>query len=217
MLLRFRGHVRGNVVAYIALFVSLGGTAAAAIVVSSNAQIGPNTIYGTNAPIGANRNVVADSITGADVRESQLGRVPSATTALNGARRIAYDASRGTGDATVLSLNELTLTARCSYDGRTVVELDAASTIPANINWVQTRQDSYTNQSDTQTGGQVVGSTRTNLLYDANTSVSPSFGRMESQLVYDNAKRVIAVTLHLLANGISQRCQVTGVAVPAPG
>jgi hypothetical protein len=35
-----------NVVATLALFVALGGSAAAAVIVSSNDQIAPNTIHG---------------------------------------------------------------------------------------------------------------------------------------------------------------------------
>src|SRR6266480_727583 len=76
---RWRRPKHATVVAYLALFVALGGTAAAAFVVSSNSQIAPNTIYGSNAPTGANKNVVANSLTGNDILEPSLARVPSAT------------------------------------------------------------------------------------------------------------------------------------------
>jgi hypothetical protein len=95
-LLRRPSHA--TVVAYLALFVALGGSAMAAFVVSSNSQIGPNTIYGANKPTSANDNIVDGSITGrdvktgsifgsriadgsvlgADVDESSLAQVPSA-------------------------------------------------------------------------------------------------------------------------------------------
>jgi hypothetical protein len=78
------------VVAYLALFVALGGTATAVTyVVSSNSQIGPNTISGHKPPTGKHSNVIAGSINGqdvadnsvrgADVVESSLGEVRSAT------------------------------------------------------------------------------------------------------------------------------------------
>jgi hypothetical protein len=59
-------------VALLALFVALGGSAYAAFVVSSNSEIGPNTIYGANKPTSANDNVVNGSLTGADVNDGSL-------------------------------------------------------------------------------------------------------------------------------------------------
>src|SRR3954471_5088596 len=56
-----------NVVATAALFVALGGSAAAAVIVSSNSQIAPNTIYGANAPAGKNDNVVPASLGTSDL------------------------------------------------------------------------------------------------------------------------------------------------------
>src|SRR4051812_15577010 len=66
--LRPRRPSHGTVVAYLALFFALGGSAYAAFVVSSNSQIGPDTIYGANKPASANDNVVNGSLTGADIR-----------------------------------------------------------------------------------------------------------------------------------------------------
>jgi hypothetical protein len=56
-----------NVVATLALFVALGGSAAAAFVVSSNSEIGPNTIYGAHLPAGKNDNFVGGSIGSSDL------------------------------------------------------------------------------------------------------------------------------------------------------
>src|SRR3954452_150646 len=97
--LRPRRPSHGTVVAYLALFFALGGSAYAAFVVSSNSEIGPDTIYGANKPASANDNIVANSVagtdldfdsvgtgkvidnslTGADINESSLGKVPSAS------------------------------------------------------------------------------------------------------------------------------------------
>src|SRR6476659_3476589 len=75
---RFRPS-HGTVVAYVALFVALGGTTyAATYVVSSNSQIGPGTISGHKPPSGKHANLIADSITGGDVAEKSLAKVPNA-------------------------------------------------------------------------------------------------------------------------------------------
>jgi len=60
------------VVACVALFVALGGSAAAAIVVSSNSQIAPDTIYGANKPSSANDNIVNGSVAAADIKKNTI-------------------------------------------------------------------------------------------------------------------------------------------------
>jgi hypothetical protein len=58
------------VVAYLALFVALGGTATAVTyVVSSNSQVGPGTISGHKPPSGDHANVIAGSINGTDIAD----------------------------------------------------------------------------------------------------------------------------------------------------
>src|SRR4051794_24144899 len=61
------------VVACVALFFALGGSALAAFVVTSNSQIGPNTIYGANKPSTANDNIVDGSITSNDIKKQSIG------------------------------------------------------------------------------------------------------------------------------------------------
>jgi hypothetical protein len=57
-----------NVVATVALVVALGsGTALAAVVVHSNADVAPNTIAGHRPPAGDHANLVAGSVVGQDL------------------------------------------------------------------------------------------------------------------------------------------------------
>jgi hypothetical protein len=65
--------------ALVALFIALGGTAVAATFISSNKQVGNDTIN--------SRNVVDNSLTGLDVSEATFGQVPSAATAGSAAIR----------------------------------------------------------------------------------------------------------------------------------
>jgi hypothetical protein len=86
-----------NVMVTILAFVVLGGgTAFAALVVSSNSQIGPGTVSGHAPPAGKHSNLILGSVNGSDVannslggakiRESSLGPVPNAD-ALGGLSR----------------------------------------------------------------------------------------------------------------------------------
>jgi len=66
-------HLRRHVVAYLALFVALGGTAVAAKPMVTGADIQDGSLTGAD--------VENDSLTGADILESSLARVPSALEA----------------------------------------------------------------------------------------------------------------------------------------
>jgi hypothetical protein len=56
-----------NVMATIAVFVALGGTAAATVLITSNRQVAKNTISGHNPPSGKHPNVIAGSVNSKDL------------------------------------------------------------------------------------------------------------------------------------------------------
>lgn len=73
MIRRVVRHARSNSVAYLALFVALGGTSAWAAGQITGAQIKDGSLTGAD--------VLNDSLTGNDILETSLGKVPSATSA----------------------------------------------------------------------------------------------------------------------------------------
>ena len=56
-----------NVVSVLALFVALGGTAGAAVLITSNGQVGPDTISGHKPPSGDHANIIGGSLGSADL------------------------------------------------------------------------------------------------------------------------------------------------------
>ncbi len=62
-----RGITYANVVATLALMFALGGTAAAAVLITSNGQVGQNTISGHQPPSGRHANLIGGSINGTDL------------------------------------------------------------------------------------------------------------------------------------------------------
>jgi hypothetical protein len=116
---RVARHVCGNLVAYMALFVALGGTAVAAAPLMTGAKIQDGTISSADlrdrgsttypGPSIQGVDIEADGITGQEVAESTLSGVDAATldskdsTAFLGATAKASDADKLDGlDATAL-------------------------------------------------------------------------------------------------------------------
>src|SRR3954447_738177 len=66
MRFRFRPS-HATVVAYVALFVALGGTAAASVIITDNSQVAPGTISGHKPPSVDHANIIAGSINGTDI------------------------------------------------------------------------------------------------------------------------------------------------------
>ena len=76
-----------NVMATLAVFLVLGGgTALGAYVVSSNSQIGPNTVSGHKPPTDTHANIIGGSINGTDLATSAVTGPKIAANAVTGAK-----------------------------------------------------------------------------------------------------------------------------------
>jgi hypothetical protein len=76
-----------NVMATLAVFLVLGGgTALGAYVVSSNSQIGPNTVSGHKPPLDKHANIIGGSINGTDLAASAVTGPKIAANAVTGAK-----------------------------------------------------------------------------------------------------------------------------------
>src|SRR4051812_34195780 len=83
---RIVAHLRSNVVGYLALFVALTGTASAAVIVSSNSDVGPNVIAGSKAKAGQTNNVIPGTIGTADLGSAVVTKVKLAPNAVDSSR-----------------------------------------------------------------------------------------------------------------------------------
>lgn len=90
MLVKLLSHARHNAVAYLALFVAMGGTAVAAKPMLTGADLQDGTINGADlrdrdstsypGPSIQGTDVEANSLTGAEIDEASLGKVANADT-----------------------------------------------------------------------------------------------------------------------------------------
>jgi predicted acyltransferase (DUF342 family) len=125
-----------NVVATLALVFALGGTAAAAVMITSNSQVAQNTISGHAAPAGKHANIISGSINAGDlntsVKTSLTDQCPSGMQLAPGGLCIETKDRVG---------NFLTALTTCQNLGRRLpsvaelVELFNASSAPTSIDW----------------------------------------------------------------------------------
>jgi hypothetical protein len=98
-------HVLSNLVGYVALFIALGGTAAATTyVVSSNADVAAGTISGHAPPAGDHSNVIGASINNTDLAPNSVTSGKIATNSVNSARIV--DGSIGASDLAHAPVND---------------------------------------------------------------------------------------------------------------
>jgi hypothetical protein len=102
-----RSHLTyANVISTLSLFLVLGGgTALAAYVVGSNAQIGPGTVSGHKPPSGDHANIIAGSVNGQDVADNSLAGADILESSLTGdVQHLIYTASASSNPAPITKI-----------------------------------------------------------------------------------------------------------------
>jgi Sulfatase-modifying factor enzyme 1 len=92
--LRFRRPSHATVIAYLALFVALGGTAMASVIITSNSQVANNTISGHKPPSGKHPNIIGGSVNGTDLATGAVSSGKLADGAVT-ASKLACEGSSG--------------------------------------------------------------------------------------------------------------------------
>ena len=112
---RLRSHVSfANVVSLVALFVALGGTAAAAVIITDNSQVAPNTISGHKPPSGKHANIIGGSLNGQDVASNSLGgRVIAEPTLTGNAHKLIFNAATGPIPTKIATVGPYAIKAAC--------------------------------------------------------------------------------------------------------
>lgn len=103
-----------NVVATMALFLVLSGGTALGVnyVVSSNSQIGPNTVSGHKAPTGDHANIIGGSVNGQDLATAAVTSAKLGPNSVTGTK--VANNSLGGADVSEASLDKSVLQSRVS-------------------------------------------------------------------------------------------------------
>lgn len=217
-----------TVLATVALFVSLSGTAAASVIISSNHQVRAHVIAGANAPKGDNHNLIQGSVGSTDLHGNAVTAAKVKNGSLTGADlangsvgygklKLPQISFSGTNTDpieqgpkhTVLRLDDLTLGVACWPNAQDTVLAVYAQSATAGI----------------IRGSYALGTDNTStppFIVDKNVTSTPirfavtENATLAGEFTYTDSNRVIALTLDGSDLGQAGTCDLHGVAVPAP-
>jgi hypothetical protein len=153
-----------NVVALAALFVALGGTAMASVIITSNSQVAKDTISGHRPPSGDHPNIITGSLIGQDVANDALSGAKIDEASLTGdAKALNWTGPADANPASLGKVGPYTISALC-IDTGTSTRLRVLVNGPAGT--VDTMW------SDTVNDSQDLGNHSTGALIAANTDTA---------------------------------------------
>jgi hypothetical protein len=109
-----------NVMATIAVFITLGGTALASVIITNNSQVARRTISGHKPPGGKHPNIIGGSVNSQDVAGNSLTGADVLESSLTGdTRRLIYKAGAVAGApiARIAMVGPYTIKAQCGLAG----------------------------------------------------------------------------------------------------
>jgi hypothetical protein len=203
-----------NVVSLVALFVALGGTAAAAVIITDNSQVAPGTISGHKPPSGKHANIIAGSINGQDVFENSLGgRVIAEPTLTGNARKLVF--SEGFAELKkIATVGPYTIKVSCS-SSPTSTGFGLYVTGPvgtADYLFIQRSNDSTPgalDQPGIQSTTQQIPANQDTLIYELSASTGGDTGpgeftRSAGTVMLRSGSVLIQLDLHVGADGNGQ-------------
>jgi hypothetical protein len=211
------------VIALIALFVSLGGTAAA---LSGSNTVFTDDIADDTRPAGGGNP--AGGLVAADLRPSSVGSSEVlnnglALADLNATSRphkLEFSAPINTGPDTIATIGHLRVNAQCSGSGPSLlVDLKNLSANQGTLNALLTSQTASDGAVTLKTVGQFVSAGAETTLdhtdvLEGVALASGNFNRVEGQVVFRTAGRVTTIDFHAFTAGPgSPRCEFYGTAV----
>jgi hypothetical protein len=210
--------IRSNILGLVAIFIALGGSAAAATVViqhdskgSAKAKASKKAKAGPRGPAGA------PGAQGAQGAQGPGGGAGATGAQGPSALKLDYDKPNTESSFTTIGTqDELLISADCFHPGVTEIEVNLTSSVPATVNWSDIKSGQAVTTTAEGNGRTLDPGTQNNLfITSANSAGGNGFSRIVAQAVYRNASRVITLDLSIIANDDSGRCQVQGTAVPA--
>jgi hypothetical protein len=202
-----------TVLAALALTISLGGNAAAAIIISSNGQVAANTISGHQPPSGDHANLIAGSIGSTDLHAGAVAATNIAAGAVTRTKlgfptfTVTQPKTDNT-ERTLVSTDGLKLTYKCSADfgdPQLTVFISASQSGAYATGEVNDIDNSTTTQVHTT----IPSSDQSLTAAGSDAATSHTI----VTLTYQAATHVGLVTLDATTNNLTSMCTVQGAFV----
>lgn len=219
---RLRKPSLATVLAALALFVSLSGTAMAAVIITSNSQVAAHTIAGARAPSGDNQNLISRSVGTSDLHTSAVTGTKIAngavgTSKLNLPSINWYSHVADTGPLSLLKVDGLTVWGTCWFGLAANPAVHVLLSSTAVHPTVRGFGVEIPNINDTQTYTYPVwhdlGTNPTPIVF---AEASSSTAEDTVVLTYRDDARVITLNLDMSTSFSTQDCDIHGTAIPAP-
>jgi hypothetical protein len=203
------------IVALIALFVALGGSAAAL----SGSDTVQTDDLGPGSQVMA-PDVAANAVNGSDVLNGSLGLAD--LNATSRPHKLEFDVPSNTGVTDIASFGHLDVDAECESEATALyVYLTNTTAATGTMNALITSQDASDGPVTLRTAGQFVGGHSTLTLdpvdnpADRRALAFGQFNRVEGQLVFRTPGRVTTIDFHAFAatGSGNSRCEFYGTAV----
>jgi hypothetical protein len=203
------------VIACIALFVALAGTAAGAVVITSNSQVAKDTISGHKPPSGEHSNIIGGSVIGQDVAKDSLtgGKVDEAS--LTGdAKALNWTGPADANPASLGKVGPYTISALC-IDTGTSTRLRVLVNGPAgtvDTMWSETVNDSN-DLGNHSAGALIPANTDTAVLQLS--AAGGSYRRAGARTILRSGPALVQLDYEATANDGGKSCFVYGTATRA--
>jgi hypothetical protein len=210
-----------NVMATIAVFIALGGTALASVIITNNSQVARRTISGHKPPGGKHPNIIGGSVNSRDVAGNSLTGADVLESSLTGdTRKLIYNAGAVAGApiAKIATVGPYTIKAQCGLAGPSMDIVVIRLYANGSAGSAQVLVSGTTNDSqDLGTFSKGVGipaGTDTEII---NVGAVPAdYGRIGGTAMLKSGSTLVQVDLNAVADGRNPKlCFLYGTATRA--
>jgi hypothetical protein len=197
----------------LALFVSLSGTAVAAVIITSNSQVAAHTIAGAAAAAGKNENLIRGSVGGADLADGTVGYAKLKLPLIN------YSGQSNDADSNphhkLLTIHSVSLWVTCetfTNSGLSFIYLYASSTADGNMRGVTSEGTGTVDESNL-----IAKHLSTTAVQLQSEIAANGDGRHYVVGTFTFYNLVRAITFNIAASiTYNSTCDVHGTVLPAP-
>jgi hypothetical protein len=221
MLRTLISHVRRNVVGYIALFVALGGTAMASVIITSNSQVAQNTISGHKPPSGKHANIIAGSVNGQDVADNSLTGTDILESSLTGdAQKLLWSASASSSPPVtpIATVGPYTIKGQCLSQPGSVYVRAFVKGPSGTDDYMFTQTTNDTGAGSIRSGGLLMPANTDFLMFSLPTGASTGdYSRFAGTAMLRSGSTLVQVEFHAVADARSSfnDCFIYGTATRA--